>query len=166
MGSDMRYKIYLDLDGVLVDFDKGVEDIGFSPAEIDTNPQMKARFWHNIGKMHHHGFPFWGEMTPMPDADVLWDYVKYHDVEILSATGHVGNAEAEKREWVKRHLGDVVVNLVRKSADKSRFAAPNHILVDDRSKSIQPWVAAGGIGILHTSAANTIRQLERLGIRV
>ena len=61
-------------------------------------------------------------------------------------------------------MGDVVVNLVRKSNDKAAYAAPNHILIDDRSKSIQPWVAAGGIGILHTNAANTIRQLKEVGI--
>jgi len=35
-------------------------------------------------------------------------------------------------------------------------------LIDDRQKNIDAWVEAGGIGIVHTSAANTIEQLKAL----
>lgn len=160
----MEYKIYVDMDGVLVDFDKQAALIGFPVEEFEADNKVKSRFWHNIGKMAHHGFEFWGVMDPMADAFELWDYVKHHNTEILTATGHVGNACEEKSKWAATHLGDVVVNLVRKSKDKAVFAATNHILIDDRKKSIEPWVAAGGIGILHISAADTIRQLKELGI--
>ena len=44
------------------------------------------------------------------------------------------------------------------------YAAPNHILIDDRESNIDQWRAAGGIGILHTSASNTIQQLKKLGL--
>jgi hypothetical protein len=162
--KDVAYKLFVDLDGVLVDFDKEMERIGFPSSAVETDKKMKARFWHNVGRMAHHGHEFWGVMDPMPDADVLWNYIKKYTPAILSATGHVGNAEQEKRVWVKKHIGDVVVHLVRKSGDKAQFAAPNHILIDDRAKSIEPWIAAGGIGILHTSAANTIARLKELGI--
>ena len=36
------------------------------------------------------------------------------------------------------------------------------VLIDDRQKNIDAWIEAGGIGILHTSAANTINQLKAL----
>jgi hypothetical protein len=36
------------------------------------------------------------------------------------------------------------------------------ILVDDRNKSIDPWVEAGGIGVLHKSVPDTIGQLREL----
>jgi hypothetical protein len=162
----VSYKIYVDLDGVLVDFDKEADRIGFPVEAFEADSQVRARFWHNIGKMARHGFEFWGVMDKMADADVLWSRLMAadHAVEILSATGHVGNADAEKRKWVETHLGDVVVNLVRKSKDKATFAAPTAILIDDRKKSIEPWVAAGGIGVLHVSAEDTIRQLEELGV--
>jgi hypothetical protein len=162
----MSYTIYVDLDGVLVDFDKEAERIGFPVEAFEADNKVKARFWHNIGKMAHHGFEFWGVMDKMVDADILWNRLMEadHPVEILSATGHVGNADAEKRKWVETHLGDVVVNLVRKSKDKATFASPKAILIDDREKSITPWVEAGGIGVLHVSADDTIRQLEELGV--
>ena len=39
------------------------------------------------------------------------------------------------------------------------FASPNSILIDDREDNIKGWIDAGGIGILHTSADNTINTL-------
>lgn len=159
------YKIFVDLDGVLVDFDKETRWLGFPPFDnIEHDKKIKKEFWKKIGEMAKQGIPFWGNMDPMPDAMVLWNYVKKYNPEILSATGHVGNAASEKREWVKKYLGDVPVHLVQKSAEKAQFAAPNHILIDDRSKSIDPWVAAGGIGILHKNANTTIEKLKELGL--
>lgn len=159
-----QYKIFVDLDGVLVDFDKEMAKIGFPRDVLERDKQAKRKFWQTIGWMAKNGKPFWGTMDPMPDANQLWTYVKKYNPEILSATGHVGNATSEKHDWVKRHLGNVKVHLVQKSSDKSQFAAPNHILIDDRQKSIEPFLAAGGIGILHKSAADTISQLKELGI--
>ena len=40
----------------------------------------------------------------------------------------------------------------------------NSILIDDRKKKIDQWIAAGGIGILHTDAASTIEKLKELGL--
>jgi len=158
------WTLYLDLDGVLVDFDKSMIALGFPVGVTETDKKAKAKFWQTVGWMAKNGKPFWGNMDPMPDAFELWNYVKHYNPEILSATGHVGNATEEKHAWVKRHLGAVPTHLVRKSADKATFAGPGKILVDDRKKSIEPFVAAGGIGILHTSAANTIAQLKELGL--
>ena len=160
-----EYKIFVDLDGVLVDFDKQAERIGFPRDMLETkDKQIRGKFWQTIGWMAKNGKPFWGNMDPMPDAMQLWSYLKKYNPEILSATGDIGNPTEEKHEWVKRHLGNPKVNLVRKSADKAEFAAPNHILIDDRNKALGPWTAAGGVGILHTSAANTIAQLKELGL--
>lgn len=108
-------------------------------------------------------------MDPMEDAFELWDHIKEYFPTILSATGHVPNAKEEKRDWVGRHLGDTTAGMalfVRSASDKAQYAAPNHILIDDRPKAIEPWIEAGGIGILHTSAADTIEQLKKLGIGV
>jgi hypothetical protein len=52
----------------------------------------------------------------------------------------------------------------RSAKSKKDFAAPNHILIDDREDTINSWNVAGGIGILHTSASNTINQLKKLGL--
>jgi hypothetical protein len=49
-------------------------------------------------------------------------------------------------------------------AYKQMFAGPNRILIDDMEQTINEWNAAGGIGIHHTSADNTISQLKKLGL--
>ena len=55
--------------------------------------------------------------------------------------------------------------LILRSADrKQEFATSDTILIDDRADNIQRWKDAGGIGIHHTSAENTIKQLQDLGL--
>ena len=44
------------------------------------------------------------------------------------------------------------------------YAKPNRILIDDYSETIERWRAAGGKGILHTSADDTIKQLKMYGL--
>jgi hypothetical protein len=102
----------------------------------------------------------------MKDAKQLGGYVEKYNPEILTAAGNPAyGAEEQKRRWVPWVIGsDIKVNVTRKSADKAQYATPNSILIDDQEKSIKPWIAAGGIGILHKSAASTIEELKKLGL--
>jgi len=45
------------------------------------------------------------------------------------------------------------------SYNKKKYAAPNHVLIDDRKDNIEGWESEGGVGILHTSAEDTIAKL-------
>jgi hypothetical protein len=54
--------------------------------------------------------------------------------------------------------------ILRSAKHKKDFAGPNNILIDDRVDNINGWIEAGGIGILHTSAEDTIKQLNKLGL--
>ena len=103
-------------------------------------------------------------MGPLRDAHLLWRFVGRHSPTILTSTGSEKAAQGEKEVWVKHHIGNVPIIFVRDSAEKAQYAAPNHILIDDRLKSINPWIAAGGIGILHISAEITITRLKELGL--
>lgn len=168
-GTPQEYDIYVDMDGVLADFVDGVNrllDVEYSDEEYQTNPEYRTKMWKAVGRYSKEGGQLWAELKPMSDAKELWSYVEKHNPEILTAAGNPEfGAEAQKRQWVPWVMGsDIKVNVVRKSADKAQFATPNSILIDDQEKSIKPWVAAGGIGILHTSAANTINELKKLGI--
>lgn len=50
------------------------------------------------------------------------------------------------------------------SIDKFKYAGHNKILIDDLYKTnIIPWREHGGIGILHTSANDTIQKLKKIG---
>lgn len=163
-----EYKIYCDMDGVVADFVKGVYKLiqNYDDEKYLKDSEYRSMMWKLIGEYSKTGGKLWLELDMMPDAMVLWDYIsKYDNTEILTASGDpMYGAPEQKMEWVKRRFGDVKTNVVRQSKMKAAFAAPNHILIDDMSKSIDPWVAAGGIGILHRSAAETINKLKELGL--
>lgn len=162
------YVLFVDLDGVLADFVAGVSKLvpDYDEKKYQQDPKYRHKMWKAVADYTKEGGKLWAELDLMPDAMVLWDYVsKYPDTEILTATGDPEYGAAEqKREWVLKHLGNVKVNIVRQSKEKARWAEQNHILIDDMQKSIGPWEEAGGIGILHTSAANTINELKKLGL--
>lgn len=162
------YKIYIDLDGVLVDFNKkALEVAGVRPDDTGTDKVLRRDFWKAIDRHVKAGHKFFEAMDPMVDAMVLWDYIKHRDPTICSATGHIRGAGEEKRAWVRKHLGHSTADLglyVRDGADKATHAAPTHILIDDRLKVLTPWIEAGGIGILHTSAVTTIEKLKEYGL--
>jgi hypothetical protein len=47
-------------------------------------------------------------------------------------------------------------------SQKGMFAIKGSVLIDDRQKNLDAWEKHGGIGILHTSAEDTINQLKEL----
>lgn len=164
------FNFELDLDGVMFDFEKhAMEVTGFTMDEVNVSKEAKRKFWNAINTHIKAGHKFFEELELLPDALALWEYLLSTGLtlHICSATGNTANAESEKRAAVRRHFGDKYADeahLVRHSQDKAQYATPTTILIDDRLKSINPWIEAGGIGILHTSAADTIRQLKEMGI--
>ena len=154
------YTIYCDMDGVLVDFEKGYKEL------TNTTPSKtfdgKADFWEPISKA---GAQWWANLPWMPDGQELWRYIKKYKPNILSAPSQDPSSKIGKEAWLKMNLQ----NSFKKAyfynrANKKLFAGPNRILIDDMKQTIDEWNAAGGIGIFHTSAADTISQLKKLGL--
>jgi hypothetical protein len=155
--KDKEYKIYCDMDGVLVDFDKGYKDLTGTEASFSTDPKQ---FWEPIQKA---GAAFWIKLKWMPDGKQLWSYIQKYNPELLSAPSRDESSKIGKFVWVKRNIPGT--KLILRSADKKQeFAKPNTILIDDRADNIQRWKDAGGVGIHHTSTADTIKQLQDLGL--
>lgn len=161
--------VFVDLDGVLADFAKGVQQKilpNWHEGMSEADKKFDRAMWKGIFHYQKNGGFFWYELDLMPDAKVLWSYVKDFKPQILTAAGNPEyNADEQKHRWVAEHFGkDIVVNVVRKSSDKAGFVSPGAILIDDKRKSLDPWEAAGGIGVHHVSAANSIAQLKQLGL--
>ena len=152
-----KFKIYCDMDGVIVDFDKGYFDLTGERASFGTDPE---KFWAPITKA---GVAFWLKLPWMPDGKQLWNYIKKYNPELLSAPSREESSKIGKRLWVKRNVPGTKL-ILRSAERKQEFATPNAILIDDRADNIQRWKDAGGIGIHHTSAENTIKQLQKLGL--
>lgn len=152
-------KFYLDLDGVLVDFEKGfhvetghrlgshnVNDISMDDAKIISNDN--PRFWHDLP---------WTS-----DGKLLWNFIKNHDVEILTARAKWHDTCVEgKYYWCAKNLGmrPDRVNVVDRS-EKQRFARKKSLLIDDYVKNCREFVVAGGNAIIHYTTKSTI---DRLG---
>jgi len=155
-----KYTLYCDMDGVLCDFEKRFEDLtGLSPnAYRDKNGLDK--FWKVITE---DGVRFWVGMDWMPDGKQLWDYIKPNVYSLLSSPSSDNSSRLGKRLWVKNNIpGTKLILSSRKN--KQTYSKENAILIDDMLPTIEEWNAGGGIGILHTSAASTIKQLKELGL--
>lgn len=178
--QEKSYTIFCDLDGVLADFKSELSNKVFKDTQAElggdgeyseerfaNDPNFRNHMWKAVSLYQKkHGFVVWSNLQLMPDAMELWNYIKRHNPEILTATGDEKyRALEQKREWVTKHFGSSIrINHVKAAPLKAQFAAPTHILIDDQLRAINPWIAAGGIGIHHTSAANTIAQLKKLGV--
>jgi cytidyltransferase-like protein len=154
-----KYELYCDMDGVLVDFERGYEEL--TGKNIRGNHvKGDGDFWQPITDA---GVEFWTKLKWMSDGKQLWDYIKKHKPSLLSAPSREESSRIGKHIWVENNIPGV--NLILRAADKKQeFASPNAILIDDRADNVQRWKDAGGVGIHHISAENTINELEKLGL--
>lgn len=143
------FRLYVDLDGVLVDFVQGYVDFtGKKPEEIDP-------FWQPIKD----NVSFWSNLNWMPDGKRLWDFIKDYNPIILSSPLKDTASKKGKEKWVRRNLGKIPLIL---ETNKYHYASPENILVDDMLKNITKWQHNSGIGILHKNAVDTIYRLKNI----
>jgi 5'(3')-deoxyribonucleotidase len=149
--------LYLDMDGVLCNFDKAYR--AYDPEKTD-----RKRFRQAV--MDYHIFE---DLEFMPDAQELLNYVsKLNDlrVEILTSMGTFdvvqGNAaKYQKMKWLDSKNIPYRANFVRSKEEKAKYATPSSILIDDSIGCVKPFNVAGGTGILHTTSRESIEQLSR-----
>ncbi len=135
--------IFLDLDGVMADFDS------HAIAEGKYTDDGKVK-WDALD------YEWWVTMPPCDGAKDFYDDVKNKGiVKFLTAPVLNGDCFAGKAAWVQKFVperGKFILNdlIICPGSDKYYLAKPNHILIDDRIKNVKEWIAAGGIGIHHT----------------
>jgi cytidyltransferase-like protein len=154
-----QYKIYCDMDGVIVDFEDGYKKL--TGKNIKGNHvKGDGDFWQPITDA---GANFWINLKWMSDGEKLWKYIKNYSPSILSAPSREKSSRIGKEIWVRTNTPGTEL-ILKPAPEKQELSEPNAILIDDRKDNIQQWKDAGGIGILHTSANNTIKQLQELGL--
>lgn len=155
---EKKYKIYCDMDGVLVNFNKGYFEL--TGVDLEGKFYNDTNFWDPINKA---GYKFWVNLEWKPDGKRLWNYIEKYEPEILSAPSRENDSRVGKHDWIQRELPGVHL-ILRTAKNKKEFATPESILIDDHEINIEQWKEAGGIGILHKSADDTIKQLKKLGL--
>ena len=151
-GADLTYwdsnvlpRLYLDLDGVMADFD------GAFPAVfgLDHRSLADEEMWARI---NCHA-SFFRDLPLMPGALEFYDSIMHLNPTILTACPKTNYAHVagQKRAWVQHHLGrDVTVLPVLGGYNKPLFMhSPGDILIDDWGKNCDAWRKAGGVAIKH-----------------
>lgn len=160
---EQKYRIFCDMDGVICNFEKRFKELNsekLSASQYQTK-YGKEKFWDLIDVENK--VKFWVGMEWMPDGKQLWEYISKYNPKLLSAPSRNPASRLGKRLWVKNNLPGV--ELILASADKKQnYSTGNRILIDDRPDNIEQWRSKGGIGILHTSTQDTIKQLQNIGL--
>lgn len=161
-------KIYFDMDGVLADFDRGVEELAHFPRhnQADQDDEKVDAMWDAVRRISH----FYDRLEPLPGALEMFKRVRaeFGDcVEILTGLPkpyrNIPDAEADKRAWVSRMLSDKIVVNACIREDKIKYCRDSScILIDDLESNIEAWKKHGGTGILHTSPEDTLTSLRKL----
>ncbi len=157
-------KIFLDMDGVIVDFMEAVYKL-FKLTDFRDWEAMGKEKYTDINNM---GEKWWSQMKWTSDGKKLWSYIKGYDVTILSATPRDPKSRAismeGKKNWLNKNMGSSYGSnaLIVTAVDKQKYASGNHILIDDSPRNIAQWKSRGGIGVLHKNTSDTIKQLKEL----
>ena len=153
-------KIYLDMDGVIADFNKRYKELyKIYPSEADTYKVFDSFFTQFIAEEQ------FAKLDLLPDAVELIEYLKSLDVptEILSSTSSErrdADIRKQKLEWLDKHDIKFPVNLVPGKRFKKDYSNANSILIDDTPQNIDQWRREGGIGILHNDTVTTVNTLK------
>tara|TARA_B100000900_G_scaffold263603_1_gene224866 strand:- start:856 stop:2775 length:1920 start_codon:yes stop_codon:yes gene_type:complete len=163
-----EYKVYLDMDGVLADFDQRFKDIsGMEPKEFEAKYGTKE-FWNLIDEENK--ISFWVGIPEMPGAKALVDAVKKYNYELLTSPSAKKQSYLGKILWVRNHSnlfgGKPRINFKR--AKEKHEVKPEltktDILIDDREDTIGRWNAAGGTGIVYKNVGQVLNDLKKLGL--
>ena len=169
IAEDENYYIYLDMDGVVADFDKRFEDLsGMMPqAYVDKNG-LDA-FWDLIDEKHK--VAFWRGIELMPGAEKLVNFVEQYPFEMLTAPSIKKQSVIGKGLWVKDKVGTLYSSkpkVTYRSAKQKHTVKPDltkfDILIDDKASTIDRWNGAGGTAILYQNADQVINDLKKLGL--
>lgn len=153
-----EYKWFCDLDGVLINFNKGYFDL--TGIDLGRTHRTDPKFFEPITKA---GIRYWNNLEWMEDGKELWEYIKKYTPELLSAPTRDYSSIIGKKLWVRRELPGVHL-ILRSAKHKKDLATPDSILIDDREDNIKGWIENGGIGIHHKNTNDTIKQIKTLNI--
>jgi beta-phosphoglucomutase-like phosphatase (HAD superfamily) len=147
--------IYLDMDGVIADFDKRYIELFNITTKQSERDKKWVQFFDKFIEERH-----FATLDLMPEAIELMDYLKSTGIPIIilsstSSENRDDKIRPQKMEWLKKHKIDFPVILVPGARLKKDYATPDSILIDDTSKNIDDWRREGGIGILYENLLHT-----------
>ena len=149
--------IYLDLDGVVADFNKRYKELyRMEPREAEKKKEFNKFFDEFIATKQFE------TLDLMPGAMDGLVFLRKHltiPTQILSSTANEDRYDEiskQKMIWLQTHGITFTPNFVPGKRHKWKFAKPDTIIIDDTESVIDQWREAGGIGILHKDWPTTL----------
>lgn len=161
----MITEIFVDMDGVLSDFYTRFKSRYKVIPEVDYNAETKKVYtgqFHKFVEDKH-----FETLDPMPDLDLGLEFLrelhKQIPICILTSTAreeYLNELSRQKRSWLKEYEIEFHPVFVPGKRYKHYYSKPGRVLIDDTASNIEEWQTMGGIGIYHTSWAQTIAEYK------
>lgn len=166
-------KVFLDMDGVLVDFLGGLHSVFKEDYDYDVYPYTLGK-WNALDELRGGTVPFeiidgaccerlWAKLNWMHDGIRIYEAVisNFDDVTLLTTPMPNPGSWTGKYLWVKEVLGPCMAKkMIITSGSKSVVAGPDTCLIDDRDKNVKDFGEAGGSAILVPRPWNCMHDLR------
>jgi 5'(3')-deoxyribonucleotidase len=165
----MKPIVYLDMDGVLSDFVSGIHHAMGVPYNIYQWPYPREwDFWGNGAcpftlKQANQKCTarFWASLPWMEDGQAILNAVlrivgNVKNLAVLTKPMKNPESYTGKARWICIHAPMLSHRLIPTHIDKSEFARPGAILIDDREESVDQFRVAGGDAVLVARPWNSL----------
>ncbi|WP_430912862.1 5' nucleotidase, NT5C type [Methylobacterium sp. sgz302541] len=157
-GPEPTRRLYLDLDGVMADFDAHFPAV----FGLDHRGMADDAMWKTINAHPS----YFRDMPPCAGAIAFFRSIEHLRPIILTACPRTNypHVARQKRAWVREHLSEHVTVLpVLGGRNKPLFMQePGDVLIDDWDRNTEAWEKAGGVAILHRDFEATAAALVGL----
>lgn len=151
---------FIDMDGVVADF-VGAACKAHNRSWPYDDPKNRGKFeiepawgitpkefWAPIDAL---GVDFWLNLEKTPEADKIISRAisayGVHNICMLTSPSDDPGCVPGKRGWMRKHYPNLAKSMLFGSA-KQFLSGPKRVLIDDRDKNIDDFIAYGGTGIL------------------
>ena len=160
----MSSRVYVDMDGVIADFFSALAEF------------RKVNHWKDKGEItldtsikELQGTNFFETLPVFPFAKKLVDLVKSYTggdwyINTSPLRDDHKNSEYYKTKWLEKHNfdpKDIIVTKRKESYAVDKKTGIPNILIDDRPKNLERWVARGGVGIRYQANEDSLDLIEK-----
>ena len=160
----MNSRVYVDMDGVIADFFSALAEF------------RKVNHWKDKGEItldtsikELQGTNFFETLPVFPFAKKLVDLVKSYTggdwyVNTSPLRDDHENSEYYKTKWLEKHNfdpKDIIVTKRKESYAVDKKTGIPNILIDDRPKNLERWVARGGVGIRYQANEDSLDLIKK-----